>query len=139
MKKQYELSEIETVAQQIVQEAKNRVLCFYGGMGAGKTTLIKALLKVLGAQDIGNSPTFGLVNEYHDEEGELLAFHFDFYRIEDETEALDMGWEEYLNSDAWIFVEWPEKIPSLLPKENSDVFLHFIDESTRSVEFNANY
>ncbi len=138
MKKQYKLPEIETVAQQIVHNAKNKVLCFYGEMGTGKTTLIKALLKVLGAQDIGNSPTFGLVNEYHDEGGQLLAFHFDFYRIEDETEALDMGWEDYLNSNAWIFVEWPEKIPSLLPKEISDVFLHFIDENTRSIEFNAN-
>ncbi len=137
MKIEFKLSEIETVAQQVLESAANKVVCFHGDMGTGKTTLIKALLKVLGAQDTGTSPTFGLVNEYHNEKGQLLAFHFDFYRIEDETEALDLGWEDYLNSNAWIFVEWPEKIPSLLPKEISDVFLHFIDENTRSIEFNA--
>ncbi|NAY91018.1 tRNA (adenosine(37)-N6)-threonylcarbamoyltransferase complex ATPase subunit type 1 TsaE [Muricauda sp. JGD-17] len=137
MKKQFDLSGIDEVAKVIVQTARNKVLCFYGDMGTGKTTLIKSLLKELGAQDTGNSPTFGLVNEYHDANENLLAFHFDFYRIKDESEALDMGWEDYLSSGAWVFVEWPEKIASLLPEETSEVHLHFIDENTRSVEFNA--
>ncbi len=139
MKREFKLTEIDAIAKEIIQNAPNKLLCFYGDMGAGKTTLIKSLLKSLGAQDSGSSPTFGLVNEYHDNNGKLLAFHFDFYRIEDETEVLDMGWEDYLNSNAWIFVEWPEKIQSLLPKEISDIFLHFIDEKTRSIEFNADW
>ncbi|WP_222984116.1 tRNA (adenosine(37)-N6)-threonylcarbamoyltransferase complex ATPase subunit type 1 TsaE [Flagellimonas meishanensis] len=137
MKKQFNLSGIDGVAKAIVAHARYKVLCFHGEMGAGKTTLIKALLKNLGAQDMGNSPTFGLVNEYHDAHGNLLAFHFDFYRINDESEALDMGWDDYLNTHAWIFVEWPEKIPSLLPEDVLDIHIHFIDENTRSVEFNV--
>ena len=137
MKKEFKLSGIDTIAKEIIQSAQNKVLCFHGDMGTGKTTLIKAMLKVLGAQDIGNSPTFGIVNEYHKMDGELLAFHFDFYRIEDENEAMDLGWEDYVDSGVWIFVEWPEKIASLLPEEISDVFLHFIDENTRSIEFNT--
>ena len=83
-------------------------------MGAGKTTLIKAILKEMGAIDSGSSPTFGIVNEYHNKDGELLAYHFDFYRLNDETEAYDMGLEDYLSQDCYIFIEWPEKIPSLI-------------------------
>lgn len=136
MKKTFELSDIQTVAKAIINASPGKQLCFYGEMGAGKTTLIKALVKELGAVDSGNSPTFGLVNEYHDAQGDLLAYHFDFYRLEDETEALDMGLEDYLNSDAWVFMEWPEKIKSLLPEDVVPIFLHFIDENTRSVELN---
>ena len=88
-------------------------------MGVGKTTLIKSLIKQLGAVDSGNSPSYGLVNEYHNANGKLVAYHFDFYRIESEEEALDMGIEEYFNSNAYIFIEWPEKIAKLLPAEKS--------------------
>ncbi|MEZ4811009.1 MAG: tRNA (adenosine(37)-N6)-threonylcarbamoyltransferase complex ATPase subunit type 1 TsaE [Allomuricauda sp.] len=136
MKITFHLNEIDQVAQKILQTISGKTLCLYGEMGAGKTTLTKALVQQLGAVDTGNSPTFGLVNEYHDENGGLLAFHFDFYRIEDETEALDMGLEDYLNSGAWLFMEWPEKIRSLLPEDCIAIYLHFIDENTRSVEFN---
>ncbi len=136
MKKTFQLKDIQKVAKAIIGATSGKQLCFYGEMGAGKTTLIKALVKELGAVDSGNSPTFGLVNEYHDAKGDLLAYHFDFYRLEDEIEALDMGLEDYLNSDAWIFMEWPEKIKSLLPEDVVSIFLHFIDENTRSVELN---
>lgn len=104
-------------------------------MGVGKTTLIKSLLKKLGASDTGNSPTFGLVNEYHDTEGNLVAYHFDFYRIRNEQEVLDMGIEDYWSKDVWIFIEWPEKVSNLLPKNHHKIYLRFIDENTRSIEF----
>ena len=93
-----------------------RFIAFKGNLGAGKTTLIGEILKALGINDFNGSPTFSLVNEYRSSSGEDL-FHFDFYRIKDEIEALDIGWEEYLSKkNAWFFVEWPEKIENLLPE-----------------------
>jgi tRNA threonylcarbamoyladenosine biosynthesis protein TsaE len=136
LKKIFQLDQLQEVAKTLIEESRGKQLCFYGEMGAGKTTLIKALVKELGAVDSGSSPTFGLVNEYHSSEGKLLAYHFDFYRLEDETEALDMGLDDYLNSNAWIFMEWPEKIKSFLPEDVVSVFLQFIDEKTRSIELN---
>ncbi|TAI48729.1 tRNA (adenosine(37)-N6)-threonylcarbamoyltransferase complex ATPase subunit type 1 TsaE [Flagellimonas allohymeniacidonis] len=136
MKTEFTLQEIDAIAEQLVKSVKNKTLCFFGEMGAGKTTLIKALVKRLGGIDYASSPTFGLVNEYHDGSDELLAYHFDFYRIETEAEALDLGFEDYTSSDAWIFIEWPEKITSLLPENSEKVHLRFIDENTRSVELN---
>ena len=119
----YKLSEIENVVDYILSHADNRLLCFYGDLGAGKTTLIKSLLAKLGASDQGSSPTFGLVSEYHDRGGHLLAYHLDCYRLGDEEEALDFGIEEYLEADCWVFVEWPDKIDSLLPTERTEIHL----------------
>ncbi|AEM72121.1 Uncharacterized protein family UPF0079, ATPase [Allomuricauda ruestringensis DSM 13258] len=136
MKRNFALDEIHEVAKEVLQVAPNKVLCLYGDMGVGKTTLVKALVKELGAVELANSPTFGLVNEYHDDKDTPIAYHFDFYRLNDEMEALDMGLEDYLNSDVWLFIEWPNKIPSLLPDDAVGVFLHFVEESTRSIELN---
>lgn len=136
MKRNFQLNEIHEVAKEVLRNSPNKVLCFYGDMGVGKTTLVKALVKELGAVDVANSPTFGLVNEYHDEKDSPLAYHFDFYRLNDEMEALDMGFEDYLNTGAWLFIEWPDKISSLLPEDAVGVFLHFIEENTRSIELN---
>ena len=113
------MDRIQEVAKEILASVPSKTLCFYGQMGAGKTTLIKALVKELGANDRANSPTFGLVNEYRDQKDSLVAHHFDFYRLEDEMEALDMGFEEYLDGDHWLFIEWPEKVPSLIPQDGS--------------------
>ncbi|RPG35790.1 MAG: tRNA (adenosine(37)-N6)-threonylcarbamoyltransferase complex ATPase subunit type 1 TsaE [Muricauda sp. TMED12] len=137
MKRNFQLDEINEVANEVLKNAPGKVLCLYGDMGVGKTTLVKALVKELGAVDMANSPTFGLVNEYSDENDNPLAYHFDFYRLNDEMEALDMGFEDYLNSDAWLFIEWPEKISSLLPEDAVRVFLNFIEETTRSIELNV--
>ncbi|WP_318308373.1 tRNA (adenosine(37)-N6)-threonylcarbamoyltransferase complex ATPase subunit type 1 TsaE [Flagellimonas crocea] len=136
MKKTFQLGQIKDVAKELLQEVPNKVLCFYGDMGVGKTTLIKAMVLELGAGDVANSPTFGLVNEYSGHNDAPLAYHFDFYRINDEMEALDMGFEDYLNSGAWLFIEWPEKISSLLPDDSVGIFLRFIEENTRSIELN---
>jgi len=135
-KRTFQLKEIHEIAKTVLQKAPNKVLCLYGEMGVGKTTLVKAMVNELGAADVANSPTFGLVNEYSDKNNTPLAYHFDFYRLNDEMEALDMGFDDYLNSDAWLFIEWPDKISSLLPEDAVGVFLHFIDENTRSIELN---
>lgn len=127
--------ELPTIAQQLLTTSDSKFLCFYGAMGAGKTTVIKALVKELGALDMANSPTFGIVNEYHKKNGELLGYHFDFYRLEDEMEALDLGLEDYLSKDVWIFIEWPEKIKSLLPDDTTDIYIEVVDEVTREVRW----
>ena len=109
-----ELSELETVAASLLRVGENvPVWLFNGPMGIGKTTLIKKLCELLGVKSMVQSPTFSLVNEY--DTGDKLVYHFDFYRIKDETEALDMGVEEYFDSGYFCFVEWPGKIESLWP------------------------
>ena len=129
----YKETDIAKVAQHIIKETTSKTLCFYGSMGAGKTTLIKALVKELGGTDTVSSPTFGIVNEYHHIDGSVLGYHFDFYRLNDETEALDLGFEDYLNQDTWIFIEWPEKIPSFLPDDALDLHIEILDETTRKI------
>ncbi|WP_396637911.1 tRNA (adenosine(37)-N6)-threonylcarbamoyltransferase complex ATPase subunit type 1 TsaE [Maribacter sp. R77961] len=135
MQLKYEQYDIETIAKKIIQNTKSKIIAFYAPMGAGKTTLIKAILKELGSTDEVSSPTFGLVNEYHDTNGEVLAYHFDFYRLNDEMEALDMGIEEYFFSDRWIFMEWPEKIPNLLPGDVNTVKIEILDAKTRQISW----
>ena len=136
MNREFSLEQIDEVARELVQSVSGKVLCFYGEMGAGKTTLIKKLVETLGGIDAANSPTFGLVNEYHSRKNELLGYHFDFYRIEHENEIYDLGFEDYLASKVWLFIEWPEKVSSVLPRNTENVHLRFIDENTRSIELN---
>ncbi len=129
----YEIHEIRAIAETVLRMAPSKVIAFHGAMGAGKTTLIKELLQVLGSDDSSSSPTFGIVNEYENNHGVPLAYHFDFYRLEDEFEALDMGVEEYFNSDLWIFMEWPEKIKSLIPENTTTVHLKICTTATREL------
>jgi tRNA threonylcarbamoyladenosine biosynthesis protein TsaE len=105
-----------------------RIFAFYGSMGSGKTTFIKALCKVLGVADTVNSPSFAIVNQYISGEG-APVFHFDFYRIKKPEEALDIGYEDYFFSGYYNFVEWPEKIEHLLPGEAVRVDV-LVDETT---------
>ncbi len=133
----FSIDQIQEVSEQILAHTPSKVLCFYGAMGAGKTTLIKALVQQLGASGEANSPTFGIVNEYHKKEGSLLGYHFDFYRLEDETEALDMGFEEYLNQDVWVFIEWPEKIASFLPEDRTDLYLEIKSDNIRVLKIRS--
>lgn len=137
MKHTFTLYEIDNIAQVLLSTAKSKVLCFYGSMGAGKTTLIKALVQQLGSIDVASSPTFSLVQEYHNAQGNVLAYHFDFYRLHEEQEALDLGFDEYLHSNAWILIEWPQNIATLLPQQAVAVHLDFVDESTRLIHLST--
>ena len=132
MNKNYSLGHLLEIAKQIIESVPNKTLLFYGKMGVGKTTLIKELVKQLGCDDIVSSPTFSLVNEYNSRQGETI-YHFDFYRIKNETEALDIGIEEYFYSNNWCFIEWPEKVKNLLPLDAVAIHLSINDDETRSV------
>ncbi|HEY5471088.1 MAG TPA: tRNA (adenosine(37)-N6)-threonylcarbamoyltransferase complex ATPase subunit type 1 TsaE [Bacteroidales bacterium] len=99
---------------------EKKIFAFYGAMGAGKTTIIKAICEILGAVDIVSSPTFTLVNEYKTSDGETL-YHIDFYRIKRQEEVFDFGVEEYLTGDSYCFMEWPELVEDILPDERVNV------------------
>jgi tRNA threonylcarbamoyladenosine biosynthesis protein TsaE len=111
-----------------------RILAFYGSMGAGKTTIIKAVCNALGAEDIVSSPTFTLVNEYRTRLGALL-YHIDFYRIRKKEEVFDFGIEEYFESGAYCFLEWPELIEDILPPETVKIRITVDDEEQRILDF----
>ncbi len=106
----------------------HRVFALFGNMGAGKTTFIKALCRKLHVKDVVNSPTFAIVNEYLDSKGESI-YHFDFYRLKKESEAIDIGYEEYVYSGCYCFMEWPEKIENLLPEGYVSVRFDTDDET----------
>lgn len=127
----YSLEQIHKASVFLTEVSTSKLFCFQGDLGAGKTTLIKAILKDLGASDAGSSPTYGLVQEYHSPKGELLAFHLDCYRLKGVEEALDMGIEEYLYAGCYIFIEWPERIASLLPIPRTEVHLETLDPFCR--------
>ena len=129
----YDLNEISQVVGTIFSKVNNKIIAFYGKLGSGKTTLIRHLIKELESQDLGNSPTFGLVNEYRNAKNQLIAYHFDCYRLESAEEALDIGLEEYLAADCWIFIEWPEKIAELLPPQRTEIHIRIVDADTREL------
>lgn len=128
----YTLADIDLVAQRLLAYLTERVIVFRGEMGAGKTTLIKALVKAMGSSDTVSSPTFALVNPYMSEEGTI--YHFDFYRIKKEEEAFDIGFEEYLYSGDWCFIEWAERVPSYLPEKYIAIDIEVIDANTRRLK-----
>ena len=108
--------DLPDLAQKIIKEYSNRVIAFYGPMSSGKTTFIKSLCQELGVDSsLVNSPSYAIVNEYETPNNQLI-YHFDFYRIKDEYEAYDMGYEHYFYSNYYCFIEWPEKIANLLPE-----------------------
>ena len=128
----YELQELDVAVNYILSNTKSKTLLFYGEMGAGKTTLIKELVKALGINDTVSSPTFSLVNHYESEEGSV--YHFDFYRINDDTEALDIGFEDYLDSGEWNLIEWPEKVERLLGENTQKLHLKVDSENSRMLK-----
>lgn len=137
MVKNYTLEELPAIAKEIIKFAKHKVLLFYGEMGVGKTTLIKEIVKQLGSSDIVSSPTFSIVNEYHTQNGEKV-FHFDFYRINDENEAFDIGIEEYFYSDCWCLAEWPDKLKNSLPLSSVMITITLNSNQSRTIEIRNN-
>ena len=128
----FNLSEIDHIAEQVLHQNVAKVILFHGEMGAGKTTFIKALAKELGVEKATSSPTFSLVNEYQAKDG--LVYHFDVYRLKNESEAFDFGIEDYLYSGNWCFIEWAEKIPNLIPEKHSIFTLEVLENGSRKLK-----
>jgi|SRR5690606_21487088 tRNA threonylcarbamoyladenosine biosynthesis protein TsaE len=127
------LGDLDQVAEEALEMAGNcNVWLFHGEMGSGKTTLIKALCRRLGVTDMTASPTFSIVNEYQTDDGRKV-YHFDYYRIKNEAEAYDIGSEEYFYSGNLCFIEWPEKIPSLIPGERAEVTIEVENHNHRTI------
>nr|MBD3623094.1 tRNA (adenosine(37)-N6)-threonylcarbamoyltransferase complex ATPase subunit type 1 TsaE [Sunxiuqinia sp.] len=130
------IDELPQAAEAFLKHFPNeRLFAFYGKMGAGKTTLIKALCRALGSTDPITSPTFALVNEYSTAGNERI-FHFDFYRIKSMEEALDIGFDDYIYSGKYCMMEWPENIEDLLPEEIVKVEIDVLDSSARKITAN---
>lgn len=131
----HSLEEINEAARQFISAmGENTVFAFYGKMGAGKTTFIKAICEELGVNDVITSPTFAIVNEYRSDETGELIYHFDFYRIKKLDEVYDMGYEDYFYSGALCFIEWPELIEDVLPGDAVMVRIEEKEDGTRFIE-----
>ncbi|PHR93841.1 MAG: tRNA (adenosine(37)-N6)-threonylcarbamoyltransferase complex ATPase subunit type 1 TsaE [Leeuwenhoekiella sp.] len=130
----YGLDEVDEVAQKIIEYSKYKIILFEGNLGAGKTTLIKALVRALGSKEYVSSPTFSLLNEYQTEDGDSV-YHMDLYRLKTENEAFDLGLEEVLENDFWKFIEWPDKINSLLSSNYHSAKIISTNEKKRRLEF----
>jgi len=126
------LEQLHEAAKAVLNSNPHRVILFNGEMGIGKTTFIKALCEVLGVTEPTSSPTFSLVNQYQTQDG-ITIYHFDVYRLKEEREAYDIGMDEYLDSGAWNFIEWAEKIPSLIPDAYSVIDLEKLSDGTRKL------
>jgi len=130
------LSELDSVAEAIIKHfPAHRVFAFYGSMGVGKTTLIKAICKYMQVREIANSPSFAIINEYSSPTFGFI-YHFDFYRIKKIEEAFDIGYEEYFYSGSYCFIEWPEKIENLLPESLVRINIIEEDGGERRIETN---
>ena len=127
------LDELPEVASKIISQLQYKLITFEGEMGAGKTTFIKQFVKALGTEDEVSSPTFSIVNEYETEKGKV--YHFDFYRLNHEEEALDFGIEEYLYSNHYCLMDWPNKIANFIPDEHHVITIENRD-GVRYLNFN---
>jgi tRNA threonylcarbamoyladenosine biosynthesis protein TsaE len=135
MKRTFDLDELEGVSKELIGAAQElNIWLLEGEMGAGKTTLVKAIAKELGIKETVASPTFSIVNEYKANNGRPV-YHFDFYRMKNETEAYDIGANEYFESGNLCLVEWPEKIPSLIPDHYFKIKLEINDPQSRTIQY----
>lgn len=126
----FTLEELPEVAQKILEAKPQSVILFEAEMGVGKTTLIKEIAKQLGVSENTNSPTYLIVNEYHSDSGNIM-YHFDAYRLKHEEEAYAMGFDEYLDSGNYCFIEWPDRMGSIIPEVHTKINIQRIDEQTR--------
>jgi tRNA threonylcarbamoyladenosine biosynthesis protein TsaE len=127
----FDLNSIEEIAETLLKKVQTKTILFYGEMGVGKTTLIQTLVNKLGGNNV-SSPTFSIVNEY--EVDNDIVYHFDFYRIESEEEAYDIGIEDYFYSGHWVFIEWPDKIAGILPNETDISYIKLNPNGSRTLK-----
>jgi tRNA threonylcarbamoyladenosine biosynthesis protein TsaE len=129
------LSDLPIAAKQLLDLGKGQdIWLLHGEMGSGKTTLVKSIVKEMGINSLVTSPTFSIVNEYGESEGNKV-YHFDLYRLKNETEVLDIGFEEYLTFGELCLIEWPEKVSTLLPDNVFEVKIEFQDPVSRNIYF----
>jgi len=124
-------NELDEIAQQLLKKYNLKIFLFYGEMGVGKTRFIKSLCKGLDVLDVVSSPTFSIVNQYLNKNDDFI-YHFDFYRTNNKEEIFDIGYEEYIYSSSYCFIEWPEKIESLLPNNYIKIEM-ILDRNNRKI------
>ena len=132
----YHLNEIDAIAERVLEHFESKTILFNGAMGACKTTFINALLKAMKSDDVATSPTFSIVNEYNIPNDKI--YHFDFYRIESLEEAYNFGIEDYLGSNHWLFMEWPERIEAILPEDTQTITITDLYDNKRSLKLTIN-
>ena len=133
MVKDYDLNPIDAIAESLVAVFEYKIILLKGDLGAGKTTLVKAIVKQLGSNEEVSSPTFGIVNEIS--VANASAFHLDLYRIENSEELQEFGFEEYLHSGGYCFIEWPEIAMTLITQPHHTITLKHVNDSTRNILF----
>ena len=131
MKIEFDLHDIDKVAETILNNVHSKIILFKGAMGAGKTTLIKALVQQVGSLDVVTSPTFALMNEYLTTDCKI--YHYDFYRIKELEEALDLGFDEFIEEDVWNMIEWPDLIVGLLPLSYVEIEINKLSDTKRAL------
>ncbi|GFZ85228.1 tRNA (adenosine(37)-N6)-threonylcarbamoyltransferase complex ATPase subunit type 1 TsaE [Aquaticitalea lipolytica] len=132
----YNIQDITTVAEAVIKQLTSKTILMYGDMGVGKTTFIKSFVKALKSDDDVTSPTFSIVNEYVTPSDKV--FHFDLYRIKDENEALQFGIEDYLYSNNWIIIEWPDRIENLYPNNANTITITQNKDNSRTLKLSHN-
>ncbi len=133
MVKDFDLNQVDAIAESLVDLFKHKVILLKGELGSGKTTLVKEIVKKLGINEDVSSPTFGIVNELTI--GRSTAFHLDLYRIESQEELLQLGFDEYIYSGNYCFIEWPEIAMKLISQPHHTITLNNINDSTRNISF----
>lgn len=131
----YNLSEIDSIAKQILAYAEHHIILLNGAMGVGKTTLTKAICHELGVKEETVSPTFSIVNEYEGKDGQII-YHFDLYRLNKPEELLDIGFEDYLAQADWVLIEWPEKMGTYYPNYHTSIEIKHLNELNRNAIVN---
>lgn len=134
LKINYTVDNLDAVVKELIANLKSKTIFLYGDMGAGKTTLIKVIAEQLGSNDEVSSPTFSIVNEYEAEQH--LIYHFDLYRIKDLEEAYNFGIEDYLYSNNWVIVEWPQLIEQIAPEPYDRIDIAINDDNSRTLRLN---
>ncbi|QRM90182.1 tRNA (adenosine(37)-N6)-threonylcarbamoyltransferase complex ATPase subunit type 1 TsaE [Lacinutrix sp. WUR7] len=134
MELNYTINDLDKVVSTLLSNSDSKIILFHGTMGVGKTTLIKALVKAIGSTDEVQSPTYSLVNEYQANLSRI--FHFDLYRVNEIDELYNFGFEEYLQENHWVFIEWPELAIEFIPKNATNVFLEINENESRKITIN---